>query len=71
VLVPDARLPADVRAGDLLALPVAGTYQLSMASGYNLVGRPALVGVCDGAERLLLRRETLDDILRRDQSHAI
>ena len=70
VLVPDARLPADVRAGDLLAVPVAGAYQLSMASGYNLVGRPALVGVHDGAERLLLRRETLDDILRRDQSHT-
>jgi diaminopimelate decarboxylase len=71
VLVPDARLPADVRPGDLLAVPVAGAYQLSMASGYNLVGRPALVGVRDGAERLLLRRETLDDILRRDQSQAI
>jgi diaminopimelate decarboxylase len=68
VMVPDARLPADIRPGDLVAVPVAGAYQLSMASGYNLVGRPALVGVRDGAEQLLIRRETLDDILRREQN---
>ena len=66
VLVPDAVLPVDVRPGDLLAVPAAGAYQLSMSSGYNMVGRPALVGVRDGAEQVLVRRETLDDILRRD-----
>ena len=68
VLIPDADLPADTRPGDLLAVPAAGAYQLSMASGYNLVARPPLVGVRDGAERLLQRRETLDDILRRDEA---
>jgi diaminopimelate decarboxylase len=66
VLVPDAQLPADIRPGDLLAVPVAGAYQLSMASGYNLVSRPALIGVLDGVERTLIRRETLDDMLRRE-----
>ncbi|MBC3843435.1 diaminopimelate decarboxylase [Streptacidiphilus sp. 4-A2] len=66
VLVPQVELPADVRPGDLLAVPVAGAYHLSMASGYNLVGRPPLVAVRDGAARLLLRRETLDDFRRRD-----
>lgn len=66
VLVDDARLPADVRPGDLVAVPVAGAYQLSMASGYNLVGRPPLIGVRDGTHRVLQRRETLDDILRRE-----
>ena len=66
VLIRDAHLPSDTRPGDLLAVPAAGAYQLSMASGYNLVGRPALVGVHDGTEQLLQRRETLDDILRRE-----
>jgi diaminopimelate decarboxylase len=66
VLVADALLPEDVRPGDLVAIPVAGAYQLSMASGYNLVGRPPLIGVRDGAEQVLQRRETLQDILRRE-----
>lgn len=66
VLVPDAHLPVATRPGDLIALPAAGAYQLSMASGYNMVTRPALVGVHDGAEHLLLRRETLEDLLRRE-----
>jgi diaminopimelate decarboxylase len=66
VLVPDALLPEDTRPGDLLAIPAAGAYQLSMSSGYNMVGRPPLVAVRDGAERLLLRRETLEDILQRE-----
>ena len=38
-------LPGDIRPGDLLAVPVAGAYHLSMASGYNLVGRPPVVAV--------------------------
>ncbi|MYT24750.1 diaminopimelate decarboxylase, partial [Streptomyces sp. SID7760] len=66
VLAADVELPADVRPGDLLAVPVAGAYQLSMASGYNLVGRPPVVAVGGGAARLLMRRETLDDFRRRD-----
>ena len=66
VLVPSVGLPADVRPGDLLAVPAAGAYHLSMASGYNLVGRPPLIAVRDGAARMLMRRETLDDFRRRD-----
>jgi len=66
ILVPSVRLPADVRVGDLLAVPVAGAYHLSMASSYNLVGRPPLIAVRDGAARMLMRRETLDDFRRRD-----
>ncbi|MFI5658368.1 diaminopimelate decarboxylase [Streptomyces sp. NPDC051684] len=66
VLAPDARLPADVRAGDLIAVPVAGAYQLSMASGYNAVGRPPVVAVRDGRARLLVRRESWEDIRSRD-----
>ncbi|MHB9756942.1 diaminopimelate decarboxylase [Streptomyces sp. BYX5S] len=66
VLAADARLPADVRAGDLIAVPVAGAYQVSMASGYNAVGRPPVVAVRDGRARLLVRRESWDDIRSRD-----
>ncbi|MFD7874812.1 diaminopimelate decarboxylase [Streptomyces sp. NPDC059766] len=66
VLATDVDLPDDVRAGDLLAVPVAGAYHLSMASGYNLVGRPPVVAVRDGGARLLVRRESLDDIRNRD-----
>ena len=66
VLVPDAELPADVRPGDLIAIPAAGAYQLSMASGYNLVGRPPLIGVREGEDRVLLRREGLADLLGRE-----
>ncbi|MGX1623892.1 diaminopimelate decarboxylase [Streptomyces sp. NPDC055506] len=66
ILAADAELPADVRPGDLLAVPVAGAYHLSMASGYNLVGRLPVVAVRDSFARLLVRRESLEDIRSRD-----
>ncbi|MEV6024701.1 diaminopimelate decarboxylase [Streptomyces sp. NPDC052036] len=66
VLATDVDLPDDIRPGDLLAVPVAGAYHLSMASGYNLVGRPPVTAVKQGHVRLLVRRESLDDIRRRD-----
>ncbi|WP_374777303.1 diaminopimelate decarboxylase [Streptomyces sp. NBC_01310] len=66
VLASDVQLPGDIHPGDLLAVPVAGAYQLSMASGYNLVGRPAVVAVHEGTARLLVRRETLEDYRSRD-----
>ncbi|MET9118976.1 diaminopimelate decarboxylase [Streptomyces longwoodensis] len=66
VLAADVELPDDIRPGDLLAVPVAGAYHLSMASGYNLVGRPPVTAVHDGMARLLVRRESLEDIRSRD-----
>ncbi|MEU4797697.1 diaminopimelate decarboxylase [Streptomyces sp. NPDC023327] len=66
ILASGVPLPGDTRPGDLLALPVAGAYHLSMASGYNLVGRPPVVAVADGHARLLVRRESLEDFRRRD-----
>ncbi|MEE1795207.1 diaminopimelate decarboxylase [Streptomyces sp. BE308] len=66
VLADGVELPGDVRPGDLLAVPAAGAYHLSMASGYNLIGRPPVVSVDDGTARLLVRRESLDDMQRRD-----
>lgn len=66
VLAGDVELPADVRPGDQLAVPVAGAYHLSMASGYNLVGRPPVAAVRAGHARLLVRHESMDDIRSRD-----
>ncbi|MEU4104599.1 diaminopimelate decarboxylase [Streptomyces tanashiensis] len=66
ILAEEVPLPEDVHPGDLLAVPVAGAYHLSMASGYNLVGRPPVVAVKDGTARTLVRRESLDDMNRRD-----
>ena len=62
----DARLPADVRVGDLLATPATGAYGYSMASTYNKVPRPAVVFVSAGVPRLVVRRETLEDLSRLD-----
>jgi diaminopimelate decarboxylase len=66
VLAVDVPLPADTRPGDLLAVPGTGAYHHSMASTYNMVGRPPVVAVRDGAARLLVRRETDSDLLVRD-----
>jgi diaminopimelate decarboxylase len=66
VVVADACLPAGVRVGDLLATPTTGAYGYSMASNYNKVTRPAVVFVRDGEARLVIRRETNDDLTRLD-----
>ena len=66
VLIEDALLPADVHVGELLAVPSTGVYHHSMASNYNLTLRPPLIGVAGGRSRVLVRRETIDDLLARD-----
>lgn len=66
VIVNDARVPADLAIGDVLATPVTGAYGLSMGSNYNRVPRPAVVFVADGNARLVVRRETFDDLLATD-----
>jgi diaminopimelate decarboxylase len=67
ILVKDARLPAHLAIGDVLATPVTGAYGYSMASNYNLVPRPAVVFVREGNARLVVRRETLEDLVSRDE----
>jgi diaminopimelate decarboxylase len=66
IVVRDAWLPADVLPGDLLAVATTGAYCRSMASNYNLVPRPPVVAVRDGTARVVVRRETEDDLLRLD-----
>jgi len=65
-LARDIELPADIHPGDLLAVACTGSYHHSMASNYNLVGRPPLVAVNKGRARELVRRETITDLLSRD-----
>ena len=66
VLVRDAQVPDDLAVGDILATPVTGAYGHSMGSNYNKVLRPAVVFVGDGQARVVVRRETYDDLLRHD-----
>ena len=63
IVVRDAWMPDDVTPGDLLGVAATGAYCYSMSSRYNLLGRPAVVAVRDGQARLVLRRETVDDLL--------
>ncbi|MGC5309574.1 diaminopimelate decarboxylase [Micromonospora zamorensis] len=66
IVVKDEFLPADVQAGDLVAVPGTGAYCRSMASNYNHVPRPPVVAVRDGQARLIVRRETEEDLLALD-----
>lgn len=66
LLVRDARVPEDLAVGDLLVTPVTGAYGHSMGSNYNKVLRPAVVFVSDGRARVVVRRETPDDLLATD-----
>jgi diaminopimelate decarboxylase len=66
IVVRDAYLPADLVPGDLVAVAATGAYCRSMASNYNHVPRPPVVAVRDGAAAVLLRRETVADLLALD-----
>ncbi len=66
ILVKDEFLPGDVAPGDLVAVPGTGAYCRSMASNYNHALRPPVVAVRDGESRVVVRRETLDDLLATD-----
>ena len=66
-IVREAILPDDVAVGDLVATPVTGAYGHSMASNYNKVPRPPVVFVRDGTARVVVRRETYEDLVRLDE----
>lgn len=66
LLVREGRVPADLAVGDVIATPVTGAYGHSMGSNYNKVLRPAVVFVADGVDRLVVRRETVEDLLATD-----
>ncbi|MGI8987158.1 MAG: diaminopimelate decarboxylase [Nocardioidaceae bacterium] len=66
IVVKDEFLAGDLAPGDLLAVPATGAYCRSLASNYNHVPRPAVVAVRDGMARAVIRRETVEDLLRLD-----
>lgn len=66
LLVREGRVPGDLKVGDIIATPVTGAYGHSMGSNYNKVLRPAVAFVENGEARLVVRRETYDDLLTTD-----
>jgi diaminopimelate decarboxylase len=66
IVVRDCYLPDDLAPGDLLAVAGTGAYCWSLASNYNHLPRPGVVAVRDGSAREIIRRESLDDLLRLD-----
>lgn len=66
IVVHDVLLPGDIAAGDLLAVATTGAYGRAMASNYNLLPRPAVVGVHEGAVTTLVRGESVADLLALD-----
>ena len=66
IVVKDEFLPADVAPGDLLAVPGTGAYCRALSSQYNHTPRPPVIAVRDGAARVLVRRETIEDLLALD-----
>jgi diaminopimelate decarboxylase len=63
IVIRDTWVSADITPGDLIGVAATGAYCYSMSSRYNLLGRPAVVAVRDGAARLILRRETVEDLM--------
>jgi diaminopimelate decarboxylase len=66
LVVPDGFVPKGLSVGDIGATPVTGAYGYAMASNYNKVPRPAIVFVADGSARIVVRRETFEDLTRLD-----
>jgi diaminopimelate decarboxylase len=66
IVIRDVPLPADLRPGDLVAVPATGAYGRAMASNYNHVPRPPVIAVRDGQARVIVRRETEDDLMALD-----
>jgi diaminopimelate decarboxylase len=63
IIVRDAWVPDDIRPADLVAVAATGAYCYSLSSRYNMICRPAVVAVRAGESRLILRRETVEDLL--------
>ncbi|MCX5232901.1 diaminopimelate decarboxylase [Streptomyces sp. NBC_00233] len=66
IIVDSTPLPADLAIGDLLAVPASGAYHRSMANNYNCQPRPPVIAVRNSTARVIVRRETVDDVLRLD-----
>jgi len=67
VVIEDLPMP-QVEEGELIAIPVSGAYHLSMSSNYNAARRPAVLWLEDGRVKVIVERETADDLLKRDEN---
>lgn len=67
VIIEDLLMPK-IQEGELIAIPMSGAYQLSMSSNYNGARRPAVIWLENGGALLIQRRESIDDLMRRDVS---
>lgn len=65
ILMKDVMMP-EIKVGDTLAVLATGAYNYSMASNYNRIGKPAVVAVSDGEAKLVVKRETYEDLIRND-----
>lgn len=68
IVVNEVRLPADITRGDILAVPVTGAYGRTMASNYNQALIPAVVGIGETDAHVMIRRQSIDDLLSWDVS---
>jgi diaminopimelate decarboxylase len=66
IVIEDLPMPT-VKEGELIAIPVAGAYHLSMSSNYNGARRPAVLMLEEGQARLIVQRETVQDLLRNQR----
>ena len=67
VLIEDLLMPK-IEVGDFIAIPASGAYHLSMSSNYNGSRKPAVLWLESGQARVIQRRETTEDLMRRDQA---
>ena len=65
ILIPDIMMPK-INAGDTLAILATGAYNYSMSSNYNRIPRPAVVAVSGGNSKVVIKRETYEDMIRND-----
>ena len=66
IIQPSVKLPSSVKRGDLIAVLTTGAYNYSMASNYNRNPRPAMVALKDGKDRVVINRETYEDLIKND-----
>ncbi|WP_231367255.1 diaminopimelate decarboxylase [Schaalia sp. ZJ405] len=67
IIIDELRVPADLRSGDLLAVPATGAYGYSMASNYNMLTKPGVLAVSGGDAHWMIRPQTIDDLIAYDQ----
>ena len=65
ILIKDVKMP-EIKVGDTLAVLATGAYNYSMSSNYNRIPRPAMVAVSNGDAKVVVKRETYEDLIKND-----